>query len=119
MMSKELQQLGQLLSEGTFAAAISPSSPLVEQFAAYYALVLKWNPVLHLTTLTTPLEFYQRHLQEAFFLADYLAPTATSVFDLVPVLVCQGFHWPILRPDLQVVLVEASHTKGHLFGRSS
>lgn len=83
----------------------------VEQLVQYYALVLKWNPQLHLTTLTEPAEFFHRHLCEAIFLTQYLAADVTEVWDVGSGLGIPGVPLAVLRPDLRVHLVEANGRK--------
>jgi len=82
-----------------------------EQALAYYQLVLKWNPRLHLTTLTRPEEFLERHLREALFAVPFLLPSVASLWDLGTGLGVPGIPLSLLRPDLEVTLVEASANK--------
>jgi len=82
-----------------------------QQVLAYYQLVLKWNPRLHLTTLTSPEEFFERHLREALLAAHFLLPRVTSLWDLGSGLGVPGIPLSLLHPDLEVILVEASANK--------
>jgi len=82
-----------------------------QQALAYYQLVLKWNPRLHLTTLTRPEEFLDRHLHEPLFAAPFLLPEVTSLWDLGSGLGVPGVPLSLLRPDLDITLVEASARK--------
>lgn len=83
----------------------------VEQLIQYYALVLKWTPQLHLTTVLEPQDFFQRHIFEAAFLTRRLVPSITEVWDLGSGLGVPGIPLAILRPELNVYLVEANHRK--------
>lgn len=96
--SRELA--GRLLSESE-----------IERLVCFYGLVLKWNPQLHLTTLTGPAEFLERHLVESAFLTQHIAPTANEVWDFGSGLGIPGVPIAILRPDLHVTLVEANRRK--------
>jgi 16S rRNA G527 N7-methylase RsmG len=46
----------------------------IEQFLNYYQLVLKWNSRLHLTTLSDPKLFFERHLRESCLAESMLLP---------------------------------------------
>src|SRR5215831_19566805 len=77
----------------------------------YYELVLKWNKRLHLTTLTRPQEFFERHLLESAFSESLILPSVNQVWDLGSGLGVPGLVIAILRPDLDVRLIEASRNK--------
>jgi 16S rRNA (guanine(527)-N(7))-methyltransferase RsmG len=77
----------------------------------YYQLVLKWNPRLHLTTLTRPELFYERHLREVAHAAAILSPRVTRVWDLGSGLGVPGIPLKLLLPALEVTLVEVSPHK--------
>lgn len=99
-----------LLSTPTFAGH-SLTAEEVEQLVQYYALVLKWTPQLHLTTVVEPEEFFQRHIFEAVFLTQHIVPSVTDIWDLGSGLGIPGIPLAILRPELSVHLVEANHRK--------
>ena len=76
----------------------------------YYALLLKWNPRLHLVAPCTPEEFATRHVLEALLLVKHLLPNS-SVADIgsgggLPIVPCL-----IVRADLHADLFEASQKK--------
>jgi 16S rRNA (guanine527-N7)-methyltransferase len=77
----------------------------------YYELVLKWNKRLHLTTLTLPQEFFERHIRESAFSESLILPSVNQVWDLGSGLGVPGMVIAILRHDLDVRLVEASRNK--------
>lgn len=77
----------------------------------YYDLVLKWNKRLHLTTLTRPEEFFERHILESAFSESLILPSVNQVWDLGSGLGVPGIVIAILRPDLDVRLVEVSRNK--------
>lgn len=77
----------------------------------YYELVLKWNKHLHLTTLTQPQEFFERHILESAFAESLILPSVKQVWDLGSGLGVPGMVIAILRPDLAVRLVEVSRNK--------
>jgi 16S rRNA (guanine527-N7)-methyltransferase len=77
----------------------------------HYELVLKWNKRLHLTTLTRPQEFFERHILESAFSESLILPSVNQVWDLGSGLGVPGIVIAILRPDLNVSLVEVSRNK--------
>jgi len=84
---------------------------VVESFSRYYRLVLKWNPRLHLTTLTEPNQFLERHIEEVLFASQFVLDGVTSFWDLGSGLGVPGIPLKILRPELEMVLVESSRKK--------
>ncbi len=83
----------------------------IQKFLLYYQLVLKWNRLLHLTTLTEPLSFAQRHLFESVFMTRHLLASVRSVWDIGSGLGVPGLPVAILRPELFVMLVEVNKKK--------
>src|SRR5262245_63795250 len=77
----------------------------------YYELVLKWNKRLHLTTLTQPQEFFERHILESAFSESLILPSVNQVWDLGSGLVIPGLVIAISRSDLVVRLVEVNRNK--------
>jgi len=77
----------------------------------YYELVVKWNKRLHLTTMTKPQEFFERHILESAFSESLILPSVNQVWDLGSGLGVPGMVIAILRADLDVRLVEASRNK--------
>ena len=80
-------------------------------FCRYYQLVLKWNPLLHLTTITDPVEFAQRHIFESSFTEKHVPTSIHQVWDIGSGLGIPGIPIAVLRPDLPVNLVESNRKK--------
>src|SRR5262245_1317466 len=85
----------------------------IELLLKYYELVLKWNNRLHLTTLTQPQVFFERHILESAFSESLILPSVNHVWDLGSGLGIPGLVIAILRPDLTVHLVEISRNKAY------
>lgn len=83
----------------------------VERFLQYHRLVLKWNSRLHLTTLTAPETFFDRHLRESEFAETALLPEVKQVWDLGSGLGIPGIPLAVLRNELTVTLVESKRHK--------
>ncbi|QQS45360.1 MAG: 16S rRNA (guanine(527)-N(7))-methyltransferase RsmG [Acidobacteriota bacterium] len=87
------------------------SGEQVGLFLQFYALVLKWNDRLHLTSLTEPDEFIDRHITESLFAVPLIPETVAVVWDMGTGMGVPGIPLAILRPDLNVVLVDSSRKK--------
>jgi 16S rRNA (guanine(527)-N(7))-methyltransferase RsmG len=98
-------QLEDLLRKSDFSESI------VQLLSQYYGLVLKWNIRLHLTTLTSPAEFAERHIGESFLAASKIIDPIEEVWDLGTGLGIPGIPIAIFRPDLAVKLVESNRAK--------
>lgn len=83
----------------------------IRLFGTYYDLVLKWNPRLHLTTITDPYEFAHRHLCESTFAGHYLTENITSIYDLGSGMGIPGIPLAILYPHLSIHLIDADSRK--------
>lgn len=82
----------------------------VSDLSAYYSLLLRWNPRLHLVAPCSPEEFATRHVLESLMLLKHLPENAT-VADIgsgagLPIIPCL-----IARPDLRATLIESSPKK--------
>ena len=104
-METPARQFEILLPEAGFTAAEAA------HLSRYYQMVLKWNSRLHLTTITEPREFLDRHVLESFFAARHLVPEVRQVWDIGSGLGIPGMVIAILRPDLALHLVESSKKK--------
>jgi 16S rRNA (guanine527-N7)-methyltransferase len=106
-MSSEVAQMKDLLRnfpDSFFEAEI-------DLLSKYFEMVLKWNKRLHLTTLTQPQEFFERHILESAFSESLILPSVTQVWDLGSGLGVPGMVIAILRSDLVVRMVEAGRNK--------
>ena len=83
----------------------------IDSFVSYYRLVLKWNPLLHLTTLTSPADFAIRHLGEALIAEEHLLDSITEFWDIGSGAGIPGLPVAIRRPVLPVSLIEANRRK--------
>ncbi|MGH9429075.1 MAG: 16S rRNA (guanine(527)-N(7))-methyltransferase RsmG, partial [Terriglobia bacterium] len=66
---------------------------------------------LHLTTLTQPQDFFERHILESTFAESLILPCVRQIWDLGSGLGVPGIVLAVLRPDLTVHLIEASRNK--------
>lgn len=87
------------------------SSEEIDRLSSYYQLVLRWNERLHLTTLTAPEIFYQRHILESDLASHLIRAGIPELWDLGTGLGIPGIPISILRPEMRLQLVEASRAK--------
>jgi 16S rRNA (guanine527-N7)-methyltransferase len=80
-------------------------------FERYYKLVLKWNDRLHLTTITTRDAFVRRHLGESLFAEKRILPFIDEFWDIGSGVGIPGVPVAVLRPGMEVRLVEANRRK--------
>lgn len=76
----------------------------------YYSLLTRWNDRLHLVAPCSPEEFAVRHVLESLLLLPHL-PQNSKIADIgsgggLPIIPCL-----IVRPDLDVTLIESSQKK--------
>lgn len=84
---------------------------VADLIAQYYQLVLKWNDRLHLTTITDPDQFLERHVFEVLASLPLIDPSVRVLWDLGSGLGVPGIPFRLFRPDLEVVLVESNRRK--------
>lgn len=82
-----------------------------DRLTKYYKLVLQWNDRLHLTTLTEPIQFFNRHILESDFARALLASSVEEVWDLGSGLGVPGIPLAVFRSDLTIKLVESKRAK--------
>ena len=109
-MANQLEQFRTTLVNKADDYGIIIGQAAVAQLSNYYALLLTWNPRLHLVAPCSPAEFATRHVLESLLLSSQLA-SAESVVD-----VGTGAGLPMIpnliaRADIRGVLIESSHKK--------
>jgi 16S rRNA (guanine527-N7)-methyltransferase len=101
------------IRERAASCGIDLDDPLPGFLAAHVVSVLRVNTELHLTTITEPDEYLERHLGESFEGAAMVDPDATGqVLDIGSGNGYPGLPLAAARPRLQVTLAEASRRKG-------
>jgi 16S rRNA (guanine(527)-N(7))-methyltransferase RsmG len=110
-MLSEFEQMRDILRKNGRWSGKGFSEAEINLLSKHYELVLKWNKRLHLTTLTRPQVFFERHILESAFSESLIHPSVNLVWDLGSGLGVPGMVIAILRPDLDVRLVESSRNK--------
>ena len=89
--------------------ALGLDAALAEPLLAYLALLSRWNRTYNLTAIRDPEEMVTRHLLDSLAMHPYVQPGALADLGTGPGL--PGIPLAIVRPDLQVTLVESNGKK--------
>ena len=94
------------------SCGIELAETAVAALAHHARAVLRENEHLHLTSISEPAEFFERHLGEAFEGAAMLPPDASGLYlDIGSGNGYPGLPLAVARPGLRLVLAEASVRK--------
>jgi 16S rRNA (guanine527-N7)-methyltransferase len=91
--------------------ALNLSPEEIDKLTDYYQLVLRWNDLTHLTTITEPSSFAQFHVVESVWGGRLIDARVSRFWDLGSGLGVPGIPVAVRRPDLSVMLVEAAKKK--------
>jgi 16S rRNA (guanine527-N7)-methyltransferase len=94
------------------------SGAQVELLEAHYELLTRWNRVLNLTAIRNAEEAAERHYCEALFLAAHIRKGVGTVADVGSGAGFPGLPVAVVRPEVQVVLIE-SHQRKAVFLREA
>ena len=111
MASQTLGRLRRALSEAQLYTSGELSEAEIDRLSAYYEFALKWNQLLHLTTIVEPEEFVRRHIFESMIGERCLVGSVSKVWDVGSGLGVPGIPIAIRRPHLAVILIESSLKK--------
>lgn len=100
-------------TERLAAIGVTLDAAAVAQLGDYLARLLAMNELMNLTAVTDPLEVWDRHVLDALTLVPLLAELGAGgrVVDVGSGGGVPGIPLAIVRPDLQVTLVEATQKK--------
>jgi len=105
-----------LLSADTIRRALgefqlSPSEQQILYIQQYMGLLLAWNDKINLTAIRDPLEILHRHFCECMFAATAIPVENGRLADVGSGAGFPGIPLKIIRPELQVFLVESNMKK--------
>jgi 16S rRNA (guanine527-N7)-methyltransferase len=83
----------------------------VQQIQQYMSILLKWNEAVNLTAIRDPLEILYRHFCESMFAASVVPLDSGRLADVGSGGGFPGLPLKILRPELEVFLVESNVKK--------
>jgi len=104
------------ISKEQVLAALAPfgvqsSDDQIAKVQAYVRLLLKWNRLTSLTSITDPAEIVSRHFGESIYAATLLPVENGRLVDIGTGAGFPGLALKILKPDLHVVLIESNKKK--------
>jgi 16S rRNA (guanine527-N7)-methyltransferase len=91
--------------------SIHPTAEQISKIRDYITLLLKWNNLVSLTSITDPAEIVARHFGESMFAASLLPFQNGRLADVGSGAGFPGLALKILHKDLRVVLVESNKKK--------
>lgn len=84
----------------------------LDKLKRYQALLFKWQKAVNLVSPATLNEAWERHFLDSAQVADYLPERAVTLADLGSGAGFPGLVLAMLRPDLDVHLIESDDKKG-------
>lgn len=99
----------QILADGLSALGIALPEPVQQKLLDYLALLVKWNKVHNLTAVRDPDEMVTLHLLDSLSVLPHVA--CSSLLDVGSGAGLPGIPLAIVRPDLQVTVLDSSHKK--------
>jgi len=91
--------------------ALTPTDGQIQQIQRYMKLLLAWNAKINLTAIRDPLEILHRHFCESMFAASAVPVEKGRLADVGSGGGFPGLPLKIIRPELQVFLVESNIKK--------
>lgn len=88
-----------------------PALPLDEKLKSYLALLEKWQPKINLISNKTLDDAWDRHFLDSQQIAGYLPENTKNLFDLGSGAGFPGLVLAMMRPDINVSLVESDQKK--------
>ena len=104
-----MRELTTLLREGASALGLDLPERAVAPILRHVELLLKWNPTVNLTAIVDPGEVIERHVLDSLAIAPYLP--AGVLLDAGSGGGFPGIPVRILRPDIEVLLVDSAGRK--------
>jgi 16S rRNA (guanine527-N7)-methyltransferase len=104
------------LSDSDIATLLSPFgarlfADQMSKVREYIRILLKWNELISLTSITDPADIVARHFGESMFLNSILPVENGRLADVGSGAGFPGLALKILRPNLQILLIESNKRK--------
>jgi 16S rRNA (guanine527-N7)-methyltransferase len=90
---------------------VHPSTDQIAKIRAYIRLILQWNKLTSLTSITDPMEIVARHFGESMFLKSLLPVENGRLADVGSGAGFPGLALKIANPELDVILIESNKKK--------
>ncbi len=92
-------------------AGITPGTEVLHKIETYFEQLQKWNRSMNLTAIKDPQELIIKHLGDTLLMLPCIPREASSLLDIGSGAGVPGLIVKILRPGLEVVLVDAKRKK--------
>ena len=102
--------LAERIRDGVAALNLTLGPAAIDRFAAYLALIEKWNRVHNLTAVRETDQMVVLHLLDSLSIIPHVA-AARSLLDVGTGAGLPGIPIAIARPELEVTLLDSSHKK--------
>jgi 16S rRNA (guanine527-N7)-methyltransferase len=106
-----MKEASELFREGLELLRIPYSEAQIEAFSLYLAELKKWNRAYNLTALKTDADIIIKHFLDSLLFLKVLPPHVRSVADIGSGAGFPGLPIKILRPDIEMMLIEPVQKK--------
>ncbi|MCC6597170.1 MAG: 16S rRNA (guanine(527)-N(7))-methyltransferase RsmG [Alphaproteobacteria bacterium] len=90
---------------------IGVSPEIQEKLEAFHALLVKWQPTINLVSPTTMADAWNRHFADSAQIAQYIPDQKLRIADMGSGAGFPGLVLAMMRPDLEIHLVESDDRK--------
>jgi len=110
-IDKKIELSDAQIIEQLSAFGVRPTTEQVYKIREYIIILLKWNDLASLTTVTNPVDIVSRHFGESMFAASLLPVENGRLADVGSGAGFPGLALKILHEDLEVILIESNNKK--------
>jgi len=101
----------QLLADGAHELGVDLTPDQLERFSRYADQLIEWNARFNLTTIIEPRDIVIKHFLDSLSVMRAIPAKAKRIIDVGAGAGLPGFPIKIARPDVSLVLVEATRKK--------
>lgn len=101
----------QLLADGARELGLELNAEQLDQFSRYADLLIEWNARFNLTSIVDPRDIVIKHFLDSLSVLKAIPPKARRLIDVGAGAGLPGLPIKIARPDVTVVLLEATRKK--------
>lgn len=103
-----MPEMIEVLLLGARMLQVELSAEMVEKFSTFYRLLLSWNEKMNLTAITEPEDVAVKHFIDSLTCFSVISlPRGAAVIDIGTGAGFPGIPLKIIRPDLQLTLVDS------------
>lgn len=106
-MENDKGQVISMFREGLNELDISLDDNQIRQFLDYYHLLIEWNKVINLTSITDFMEVIQKHFIDSLSLVKVFSPSNEKIIDIGTGAGFPGIPIKIAFPNTKIVLMDS------------